>query len=65
MSEKANKIRVSVTLTRPYVNALDQLVEEGIYLSRGEAIMEALRGLLRGYGMKPFSARGAEPDTDH
>jgi hypothetical protein len=28
------KARVSVTLTRPYVEALDRLVEEGVYLSR-------------------------------
>ena len=27
MSEKADKIRVNVTLTRPYVDALDHLVE--------------------------------------
>ena len=37
------KTRVSVTLTRPYLDALDRLVEEGIYLTKGEIIQEALR----------------------
>ena len=51
------KTRVSVTLTRPYVDALDRLVEEGLNLSKGEIILEALRRLLRGYGMGPFRPR--------
>lgn len=60
MTEKVVKIRVSVTLTKPYVDALDRLVEEGIYLSRGEIVMEALRRLFRSYGMEQFSASEAE-----
>jgi pimeloyl-ACP methyl ester carboxylesterase len=35
ISTTAEKVRVSVTLTRPYLDALDSLVERGIYLSRG------------------------------
>ncbi len=31
---EVEKTRVSVTLTRPYLDALDQLVDEGIYLSK-------------------------------
>ena len=49
-----NKSRVSVTLTRPYVDALDRLVTEGVYLSKGEIILEALRSLLRSYDIEPF-----------
>lgn len=64
MTEKAEKIRVSVTLTKPYLDALDRLVEAGIYLGRGEAIMEALRDLLREYGLAPFSSREAKTDTN-
>ena len=60
MTEKVVKIRVSVTLTKPYLDALDRLMEDGIYLSRGEIVMEALRYLFRSYGIEPFSARGAE-----
>lgn len=64
LTEKAEKIRVSVTLTKPYLDALDRLIREGIYLGRGEVIMEALRDLLREYGLAPFSSRGANPDTN-
>jgi metal-responsive CopG/Arc/MetJ family transcriptional regulator len=39
-SGEVEKTRVSVTLTRPYVDALDRLVAEGVYLSRGEAVLE-------------------------
>ncbi|GAI44460.1 unnamed protein product [marine sediment metagenome] len=53
MSEKT-KTRISVTITKPYLDALDRLVADGIYLSRGEAILEALRDLLKGYGIEPF-----------
>ena len=55
MAEKAKKIRVSVTMTQPYIIALDNLVEEGLYLSRGEAILEALRHFLKRKGIEPFS----------
>jgi len=55
-SDKA-RVRVSVTMTTPYVEALDRLVEDGIYLSRGEAILESLRVLFRGYGIEPFAEK--------
>ena len=58
-----SKIRVSVTLTKPYVEALDLLVEKGIYLGRGDAILVALRGLFRGYGVEPFATKVAEPES--
>lgn len=53
MSNKS-KNRISVTMTRPYLEALDRLVEEGIYLSKGEVVLEALRVFLRERGMEPF-----------
>ena len=49
-----NKSRVSVTLTRPYLDALDHLVEEGIYLSKGEVVLEGLRLIFRRHGLDPF-----------
>lgn len=49
------KIRVSVTLTKPYVDALDRLVEDGVYVVRGEAVKDALRRLFRHYGVEPFA----------
>lgn len=55
MSEKIEKIRVSVTMTKPYVEVLDHLVETGIYFTRGEIVLEALRLFLREREIEPFS----------
>ena len=63
MSEKVEKIRVSVTMTKTYLDALDSLVEKGIYLGRGDAILEAVRNLLKGYGVKPFVDKVADPES--
>jgi Arc/MetJ-type ribon-helix-helix transcriptional regulator len=49
---KVKKIRVSVTMTRPYLDALDSLVKGGAYLSKGEIILEALRLFLRDHGIE-------------
>jgi len=57
LSNKVVKKRVSVTMSRPYVEALDRLVEEGVYLSRGEAILAAIRLLFKQHGIEV----GAEP----
>ena len=46
--------KLDVTMTQAYIDALDRLVEEGLYFDRGEIIMEALRGLLRDQGIEPF-----------
>lgn len=56
-----SKTRVSVTMTKPYLDALDRLVEEGIYLGRGEAILDALRGFLKEKGVEPFCPEAEEP----
>ncbi len=48
------KTRISVTVTTAYVEGLNELVEKGLYLNRGEIILEALRILFRGYGIEPF-----------
>ncbi len=56
-----DKTRVSVTMTTPYVEALDSLVKDGLYLNRGEAILEALRIFLRNEKIEPFYL-GDEPD---
>jgi len=54
LQDRADKTRVSVTMTELYVNALDRLVEKGLYLGRGDIILEALRLLFRSYGIEPF-----------
>lgn len=38
---------VSVYLPEPYVNAIDELVRENYYISRGEIIRTAIRELMR------------------
>jgi len=48
-------------MTTTYVEALDHLVEEGLYLGRGEIVLEALRRLFGGYGLEPFSLK---PDPE-
>jgi len=58
---KNNKTRVSVTMSTTYVNALDVLVEDGIYLGRGEAILHALRELFGEHKLEPFY-NGTEKD---
>lgn len=61
---RAEKTRVSVTLTRPYLDALDQLVDEGIYLSKGEVVLEGLRIIFRRQGLDPFRPREGSPEED-
>ncbi len=41
------RTRVSVTMTQPYVDALDKLVAQGLYLNRGEIVLDALRQYFR------------------
>ena len=53
--ETISKKRLSVTLTGPYLEALDRLVGDGVYASQGEAVKDALRRLFRHYGVEPFA----------
>ena len=62
MSNENVKTRISVTMTKAYIEALNHLVEEGIYLSRGEIILEALRNLLRRHGIDPFTRKGSRQE---
>ena len=60
MSEKLVKKRVCATLTKPYLDALDRLVQEGVYINRRELVKDALRRLFRHYGIEPFGAEEPE-----
>ena len=60
MSEKSAKKRFSVTLTTAYVDALDQLVEEGLYLDHQDGIRGSLRRLFRHHGIEPFRSQLVE-----
>ena len=46
------KTRISVTLTEAYLSPVDQFVEEGIYFTRGDAVMAGLRLLFRNHNLK-------------
>ena len=54
-----DKKRFSVTLTTAYVEALDRLVEVGIYLDHQDAIRDALRQLFQYHRIEPFSEKEA------
>ncbi len=56
MSEKNSKTRISVTMTKPYLDALDHLVDKGIFLDKGEIVRQSLRDLFRNYGIEPFTS---------
>ena len=59
-----DKKRFSVTLTRPYKEALDHLVEKGVYIDHQDAIRDALRRLFRFHGIEPFTDKGAELEEE-
>lgn len=57
MSSNIAKKQIRVTLTRPYLEAMDSLIEHGIYVDRGETIKDALRRLFRHYEIEPFAEK--------
>jgi len=57
MSDSATRIRLTLTLTKVYVDALDWLVEEGLYMEHQVAIRDALRHLFKFHGIDPFSEK--------
>ena len=48
------KERLYIILTETYIDALNLLVEKGIYLERTVVIRDALRRLFRFYKIEPF-----------
>ena len=58
-SEMTKKVkrRLSLTLTGVYVEALDRLVGDGIYLEHQVAIRAALRLLFRHHRIEPFYSK--------
>jgi len=60
VSDKVDKKRISVTLTSVFVNALDQLVEAGIYMEQQGAIRDALRRLFQFHRIEPFGEKVAD-----
>jgi len=54
---------MGLTLTKVYVEALDQLVDEGLYMEHQDAIRDALRRLFQYHGIETFADKGAEPEA--
>ena len=54
---KDTKTRLSLTLTQVYMDALERLVEKGIYLGYQVAIRDAMRCLFQYHGIEPFSTK--------
>lgn len=52
-----DKKRFSVTLTGPYMKALDRLVDEGLYIDHQATIRDALRRLFQYHGIEPFTEK--------
>ena len=59
-TDKAAKIRISLTLTKVYVDALDQLIDAGVYATRVEVIKDGLRRVFRSHEMPPFAFKKIE-----
>ena len=49
-----DKKRFSVTLTGPYIDALDSLVKNGLYIDHQATIRDALRRLFQHHGIEPL-----------
>ena len=64
MADKVTKKRIGLLLTGPYLEALEQLVEKGIYLEHQVAIRDALRRLFEFHGIESFSDKGVKPEDD-
>ena len=60
MSDEMVKTRFSVILTGPFLEALDLLIEEGIYKDHQSGIRDALRRLFHFHGIEPFF-KGSRP----
>lgn len=49
MSEDNQKRRVGVIMASPYLDGMEVLIKDGLYLSQAEIIKDALRRLLLHY----------------
>jgi len=59
-----DKKRLTLTLTKVYVEALDYLVDEGLYMEHQDAVRTALRLLFRHHGIEPFRSQLVEEVRD-
>jgi len=62
--EKREKTRVNYTLSGRYMDRLDHLVKEGIFLNHGEIFRASLRMIFRAYGLEPFPDKRVRPEAE-
>jgi len=58
--DNTDRTRIGLTLTKVYLEALDHLVDEGIYMEQQSAIRDALRFLFRHHGIESFRSQLVE-----
>lgn len=54
-AKKMYKKHVDITMTDPYLSAMNQLIKDGIYESQSEIIKDALRRLFQHYEIELIS----------
>jgi len=52
MSKESKRERITIRLTKRYMQLLNELIERGVYNSRNEAIRDALRLLFEHHGLR-------------
>lgn len=52
MSDSNKRERITIRLTKRYLDLLNMLIEKGVYNSRNEAIRDALRIMYEYHGLK-------------
>lgn len=52
MSDESKRERITIRLTKRYMQLLNELIDRGIYNSRNEAIRDALRLLFEHHDLK-------------
>ena len=52
MSKESKRERITIRLTKRYMQLLNDLIERGVYNSRNEAIRDALRLLFEHHSLK-------------
>jgi Arc/MetJ-type ribon-helix-helix transcriptional regulator len=65
VSDGNKRERITIRLTKRYLDLLNLLIERGVYNSRNEAIRDALRIMYEYHGMKVSpEKKSAPPKTD-
>jgi Arc/MetJ-type ribon-helix-helix transcriptional regulator len=71
VSDSNKRERITIRLTKRYLDLLNALIEKGVYNSRNEAIRDALRIMYEYHGLKvspekkhAFNAKADEAEKD-